>query len=186
MKTNHTRLALLGLVSLAVLSACGEAPRDSAQPAAPAMSMAPGMNMGPGMNMTPNTAPLSGQAAPQVPLPRNNDPVQVEQGRQVFQQYCAECHGQQGQGAFNWRQLGADGKYPAPPLNGSGHAWHHPRAMLAYVIRNGSPGGQGNMPAWGDRLSEQDIAAVITWFQSLWPDEIYAAWYRNDQRAAGK
>jgi len=117
-------------------------------------------------------------AAPQ----RTTDPVQLAHGRELFRQNCAQCHGAEAQGAFNWRARLPDGSFPPPPLNGTGHAWHHPRAMLRYVIRNGSPGG-GNMPAWGGRLSDADIDATITWFQSRWPDEVYAAWWEIDQRA---
>ncbi len=114
---------------------------------------------------------------------RINDPEQIATGQQVYQANCAGCHGENAAGATNWRQPGADGRYPAPPLDGSGHAWHHSTAVLIQMIRNGSPDGQGNMPAWGDKLSEQDVRAVIAWFQSLWPDPVYAAWYDMQQRS---
>lgn len=91
-----------------------------------------------------------------------------------------------GEGAPNWRQRDADGFFPPPPLNGRGHEWHHPTAMLRAMIRDGSPPGQGKMPAWGDKLSEQEIAAVVEWFQSRWPDPVYAAWYDMQQRSLGK
>lgn len=54
------------------------------------------------------------------------------------------------------------------------------------MIRDGSPPGQRQMPAWGDKLSEQEIAAVVEWFQSRWPDPVYAAWYDMQQRSLGK
>lgn len=163
MMHRNIALALLGL-STAGLTACGEAPETPA---------------GQGTAASPPAALVDGSG----PVARRHDPIKVKRGGEIFQHYCAECHGQQGQGAFNWRQPGPDGKYPAPPLNGTGHTWHHPYAMLTYVIKNGSPGGTGNMPAWGGKLTDQDIAAVIEWFQSQWSDEVYAAWYRNDQRA---
>jgi mono/diheme cytochrome c family protein len=124
-----------------------------------------------------DTSAHSGVSAQSV---RAQDPVQLRRGEQIFRKDCAECHGGLAQGAFNWRQRGADGKFPPPPLNGTGHAWHHPKAALIRVIRNGSPGGQGNMPPWKDKLSEQDIEDVIAWFQSLWPDEVHAVWARID------
>ncbi|MCW8907396.1 MAG: cytochrome c [Sedimenticola sp.] len=105
---------------------------------------------------------------------------QVSAGARVYQENCAACHGSRGEGAVNWRQPGADGKYPAPPLNGTGHAWHHPLNMLYHTIRNGSPGGQGNMPAWAGKLSDEEIVSVIAWFQSKWPREIYHAWLKRD------
>ncbi len=119
-------------------------------------------------------------------LVRHHDARQVALGEQVFKQYCTACHGENAQGAFNWRQRDAEGLFPPPPLNGSGHAWHHPTAMLRDMIRNGSPPGKGRMPAWGDRLTEDEIAAVVEWFQSRWPDQVYAAWYDMQQRAQDK
>lgn len=117
-----------------------------------------------------------------VAVNRQIDFAEVSRGAKLYQKNCAECHGSVGQGAPDWRQRGADGMFPPPPLNGTGHAWHHPRRMLHHVIANGSPGG-GNMPAWGDKLSDEDIGAIISWFQSKWPDQVYAAWERMDRQS---
>jgi hypothetical protein len=38
------------------------------------------------------------------------------------------------------------------------------------------------MPPWQGVLSEQDTEDVILWFQSLWSDEVYAAWWEIDRR----
>jgi len=111
------------------------------------------------------------------------DPAQVARGAEVFRAQCAACHGDRAQGAPNWQKPGADGKYPPPPLNGSAHAWHHPTAVLKDVIRNGTQRIGGNMPPWRDKLGEPDIEAVIAYFQSLWPAEIYQAWADIDRRA---
>lgn len=116
---------------------------------------------------------------------RSTDFAKVARGAKLYQMNCAECHGSQGQGAPDWRQRDAEGNFPPPPLNGTGHAWHHPRKMLHYVIANGSPGGQGNMPAWGDELSDEEIDAIIAWFQSKWPDQVYAAWHRMNSSKGG-
>ena len=104
------------------------------------------------------------------------DPQVLARGEAVFKQNCASCHGDRAQGAPNWERPGADGKYPAPPLDGSAHAWHHPRVALVKVIKQGTQKIGGNMPPWQGKLSDSDIDAVIAYFQSLWPDEIYAAW----------
>lgn len=105
---------------------------------------------------------------------------QVARGDKLFQIHCIECHGKQGEGAANWQKVGADGKYPPPPLNGSGHAWHHPMTVLFQVIKHGSPAKQGNMPAWQEKLNDQEIVAIVAWFQSQWPDTIYQAWQRRN------
>ena len=127
-----------------------------------------------------------GQRAIQTPsgpsIIRKTDQVLVSQGQEIYQQHCAFCHGDQAQGDPVWRKPGADGLYPPPPLNGAGHAWHHPTRQLHEMIRNGSQPGQGNMPAWDGKLSAAEIDAVITWFQSLWPDQVYAAWFDREQR----
>ncbi|RCX26381.1 c-type cytochrome [Thioalbus denitrificans] len=130
-----------------------------------------------------STQAPAGSAAP---APRWYSAAQVRQGMAIYGRHCAECHGPAAQGASDWRQPGPDGRYPAPPLNGSGHAWHHPLGMLRYVIRNGSPGGQGNMPAWGGKLDEEEILAVIAWFQSRWPEQAYANWSQIDARARSR
>lgn len=86
------------------------------------------------------------------------------------------------QGASNWQRPGLDGKYPAPPLNGSGHAWHHPQFALKTTIREGTARLGGNMQAWNDKLSDRDIDAVIAWMQSVWPEEICQAWLAMDEK----
>jgi len=111
------------------------------------------------------------------------EPARLARGATLYQQNCATCHGARGEGAFNWQQQGADGKWLPPPLDASGHAWHHPQAALEQVIREGTQTRGGNMPSWGKTLSDADIRAVIVWFQSLWPDPIYTAWADIDRRA---
>lgn len=117
----------------------------------------------------------------QVQVMRNQDTAQLRRGRKVFLQTCAQCHGKHAEGAPTWTQPDANGKYPPPPLNGSGHAWHHPKQALINTIKFGTGQLGGNMPAWNGRLSEQEIDDVIAWLQSQWPDELYAAWQRMDQ-----
>ena len=108
---------------------------------------------------------------------------QVQRGAAVYAANCATCHGVRAEGAKDWHRLGPDGKFPPPPLDGSAHAWHHPHAQLKQIILDGTQARGGGMPAWRGRLSEQDVDAVIAWFQSLWPDEIYRAWRELDQKA---
>ncbi len=115
-------------------------------------------------------------------VPRFHDPQQVAMGAQVYQRHCATCHGAQAEGAPDWRYRDEEGMFPPPPLNGSGHAWHHPRAWLKEMILNGSPPGQGRMPAWQGKLSVEETEAVIEWFMSQWPEPAYVAWYKMQHR----
>lgn len=130
---------------------------------------------------TPASQPAATQAPAPAVVERKQDFASVTRGARLFQQHCAQCHGSQAEGAPDWRKLNADGKYPPPPLNGTGHAWHHSIKVLKMTIRDGTGKLGGTMPAWGDKLSDQDMTDLINWIQSRWPDEIYATWYRNQQ-----
>ncbi|QEA37652.1 cytochrome c [Pistricoccus aurantiacus] len=101
---------------------------------------------------------------------------QVDRGKTVFVENCAECHGRSAQGTFNWRKPSADGSYPPPPLNGSAHAWHHSRDMLMRTINQGGAPIGGQMPAFEDKLSKEEKKATIAYFQSKWNKRIYDAW----------
>ena len=107
----------------------------------------------------------------------------VERGAVIFTDNCAACHGSKANGHFTWRKRGPDGKYPPPPLNGTGHAWHHPTQVLAKQIKFGTLGGQGTMPGFDGTLSDNDIVDSIAWLQSLWPDKIYDNWRQIEGRA---
>lgn len=118
--------------------------------------------------------------APKVERPF--DRAQITRGAALYAQHCARCHGVRGEGDAQWRKVNQDGTWPPPPLDGCGHAWHHPTAVLTRVIRDGTEP-QGHMPAWGGTLSESQIDDIIAWFQSLWPDEVYQAWREMEQRS---
>lgn len=126
----------------------------------------------------PSTPPV-----PATPARPAVDPALLTRGQALYTQHCATCHGERAQGAFAWERPGADGKNPPPPLDGSAHAWHHPYAQLKQTIQEGTLRLGGSMPPWRDKLTEADIGAVIAYFQSLWPAEIYQAWADIDRRA---
>ncbi len=126
---------------------------------------------------------LDGRATDSLTTPsRDRDSEQILIGASIYQQHCAACHGENGEGDPEWRVRNADGSFPPPPLNGSGHSWHHSTPWLEAMILNGSQVGQGKMPAWKGKLNKQEIAAVVVWFQSQWPDRVYAAWFDMQQR----
>jgi len=114
---------------------------------------------------------------------RNQDSAQIQRGHRLFLQNCATCHGATGQGAPNWSRPGVTGTDAAPPLNGTGHAWHHPQQALIATIKFGTQRLGGAMPAWQGKLTDQEINDIVAWFQSQWPDDLYAAWQRMDQKA---
>jgi mono/diheme cytochrome c family protein len=102
--------------------------------------------------------------------------AQVESGRALFGEHCAVCHGAEASGTTEWRTPGPDGHYPPPPLDGSAHAWHHSLAQLDRSIAKGGVEFGGVMPGFAAVLDEDQRMATIAWFQSRWPDDIYAKW----------
>lgn len=134
-----------------------------------------------GCDDTPSTRLAeAGEAA----VERKLDPAQVARGKAVYEKYCLECHGAEGRGQpGDWRIRDADGHFPPPPLDDSAHAWHHPTAVLLEVIREGSPAGQGKMPAWQGKLTEQQMQDVVAYIKSLWSDEVYRLWWKMEQQS---
>lgn len=118
------------------------------------------------------------------PNPRNF--ASVMHGAKLFQENCATCHGKQAEGDANWRTPGVDGKFRPPPLNGTGHMWHHPLPVLLATIRDGSIAQGGSMPPWREKLSDRDMIDLIAWLQTKWPQEIYQQWQQMDARAQAR
>ena len=123
--------------------------------------------------------------SPVSPVPQTQadfDIATITKGENLYQQNCAACHGVKGEGAANWRIRKSNGKLKPPPLNGSGHTWHHSKSLLISIINNGTASQGGEMPAWRDKLTQTEINAILTWVQSTWPAETYQAWLEIDKR----
>lgn len=84
----------------------------------------------------------------------------LAQGAAVYAAHCQGCHGDQA------ARTNASG---APPHNQHGHTWHHPDPQLKDWVRNGKPSTQ--MPAYGDRVNEAEIEAVIALIKTWWTPE---------------
>ena len=115
----------------------------------------------------------------------------VQRGRDVFASTCAACHGAGGEGQPDWHLTKPDGFLPAPPLNGDGHTWHHADGFLYRVVNEGGkfqedprfPSFKSAMPAFGDRLSHQEIVAVLTYTKTLWGDKTRAGFSIRESQA---
>ncbi len=107
------------------------------------------------------------------------DPDTVARGATVYEGYCASCHGARLQGQANWRQRDAEGYLPAPPHDETGHTWHHPDEQLLALTWHGTAklvGGdyKSRMPGFADKLSQDDVIAVLAYIKSTWPDAVIA------------
>ena len=102
-----------------------------------------------------------------------NSGSMVVLGEKIYNKNCLSCHGPEGQGlAKDWKVKDENGNYPAPPLNGTAHTWHHSPEQLLYTINKGGVEMGGQMPAFEKRLTEEEKKALIEYMYSLWPKEI--------------
>jgi mono/diheme cytochrome c family protein len=105
------------------------------------------------------------------------DPQVVAQGRALYADHCAACHGAQLEGQPDWRRPDAEGYLPAPPHDETGHTWHHPDTLLFDITKHGTEaivGGtyRSNMQGFGDVLGDEEIIAVLAFIKSTWPPRI--------------
>jgi mono/diheme cytochrome c family protein len=103
-----------------------------------------------------------------------HDTAKVALGARVYAQQCAACHGAKLEGQPDWRKRLANGRLPAPPHDESGHTWHHPDRLLFGITKNGlvppyAPKDyESDMPAFGGKLSDEEIWAVLAYIKSHW------------------
>jgi mono/diheme cytochrome c family protein len=102
--------------------------------------------------------------------------AQIERGELTYQQYCASCHGKNGEGQRPDLPPGPDetGLIPAPPHNDSGHTWHHADSILIDIITNGGLGDPSAfypMPAFSDQLSSEQIRLVLAYIKTMWTQQ---------------
>lgn len=114
--------------------------------------------------------------------------VDVAAGKAIYDRECAACHGAALEGQANWRQRDSDGYLPAPPHDATGHTWHHPDAQLFAIVKHGIEALVGNgykshMGGYGDVLSDQEIAQVLAYIKSTWPQPVIAQHNQINARA---
>jgi len=109
-----------------------------------------------------------------------NPESNVALGENVFNKSCVSCHGLKGRGlAKDWKVKDENGNYPAPPLNGTAHTWHHSPSQLLYTINKGGGEMGGQMPGFEGRLSEEEKLALLDYIYSLWPSEIQTKYVKR-------
>ncbi|MDB5614556.1 MAG: cytochrome [Devosia sp.] len=100
--------------------------------------------------------------------------AQEQDGRSLYETNCASCHGAQFEGQPDWMSRLPNGRLPAPPHDETGHTWHHSDGQLFRIVKEGlaaiAPGYETDMPAFADRMTDDEIRAVIDFIKSTWPD----------------
>lgn len=99
-----------------------------------------------------NCGPRPGSAvnsniAPTIPQQQSPPPTPMPDGAAIFAENCATCHGDRGEGA----------KKGIPLTNG--HALHHSTEEYIEQVNDGTG---KKMPAFKDKLTPEEITAVIT------------------------
>jgi mono/diheme cytochrome c family protein len=103
-----------------------------------------------------------------------HDSAKVALGTKVYAQHCAACHGEKLEGQPEWRRRRPDGRMPAPPHDETGHSWHHADEVLFGITQRGlvppyAPAGyESDMPAFGGKLSDAEIWAVLAYLKTHW------------------
>ena len=103
--------------------------------------------------------------------PNPNLSTQERRGQEIYVANCASCHG----GASGGSMM----DYP-PRHNADGHTWHHPDCQLKQIIREGrdemtdmmrqmmAPPSAPTMQPFKDRLSDDEIDAVLAFIKTMW------------------
>ena len=110
------------------------------------------------------------------PITRDST-LMIARGKIIYENYCVSCHQVNLSGAENWKGVDEDGHRKAPPLNGTGHTWHHDDASLHNIIKYGLAkivkNYEGKMIGFGDKINDKQIDSVLSYIKSHWEDEIY-------------
>lgn len=111
--------------------------------------------------------------------PTRRDVRVMERGAKIYDQRCAYCHGDVGQGA--------EGAYP--PLAGNRAVLMESTVNLMQIVRRGGflPATAGNprpygMPPFGHVLDDAEIAAVLTYVRGSWGNDAEPVSQRDTMR----
>lgn len=96
-------------------------------------------------------------------------------GRDLYLENCASCHGINLEGQPNWKARLPSGRMPAPPHDASGHTWHHPDRVLIEITMRGPAavvggGYESDMPGFEDVLTLGEVGAILDYIKATWPD----------------
>jgi mono/diheme cytochrome c family protein len=103
----------------------------------------------------------------------DSDPA-VLQGKQIYSRQCAACHGRHLEGQALWQVQDQFAHRRAPAHDASGHTWQHSDEDLFHMTKYGRfPGAPKSihsyMPAFEQRLTDQQILSVLAFIKARWP-----------------
>ena len=111
------------------------------------------------------------------------DDRDLGQGRVLYVENCATCHGINLEGQPDWQSRLPDGTLPAPPHDVTGHTWHHDDQLLfdytwkggaLALAERGVTGFQSAMPGFSDSLTKEEVWTILAYIRSTWPPEAQA------------
>ena len=92
--------------------------------------------------------------------------LMIERGKIAYNNNCVSCHMINLAGAEDWKGVDEDGHRKAPPLNGTGHTWHHDDETLHAIIKYGLSelvkNYEGKMMGFGNNLSDNFCLVQMT------------------------
>jgi mono/diheme cytochrome c family protein len=83
-----------------------------------------------------------------------------QKGQEDFTENCRDCHRANGRGL--------PGTFPA--LDRDPFILGAPEPVIA-TVQQGRQGNLGQMPTWKDKLSDEQIAAVVTYIRQAWSNQ---------------
>jgi len=139
-----TKFGVVGLALLVALAGCSKSSDSSSSSTA----------------ASPGAAATAGAMAA-----ATSNGAAASDGAKVYQTNCSSCHQANGQGV--------EGTFP--PLAGNSVVTGDPKQVI-HIVKYGLNGNiqvnghtfNGMMPAWGQQLSNADVASVITYIRSSW------------------
>lgn len=151
-----TKIGLVGLALVVALAACSKSTETTSTTASTAPEA--------------STAASAEASAAASPAGATNG-VAASDGAKIYQTNCSSCHQASGAGVPS----------TFPPLADNAVVTGDPK-QLVHIIKYGLNGKiqvkgatyNGMMPAWGQQLSDADIAAVSTYVRSSWGNKASA------------
>ncbi len=105
----------------------------------------------------------------------------IANGKTLYAEQCASCHGADLEGQPNWHTKDDNGVLPAPPHDETGHTWHHDNKLLFEYTKQGGAeamatrgitGFNSGMPGFSGEVSDDEIWNIIAFIQSTWPRRV--------------